>query len=118
MTQGGAGVNWAWDLANPVEAAMGRKRSFNHRIVLALLDFHSACLGLRNGPYSYEPEFEKGMDYGNNGKSRFLGVYSGRLVGEDEKDLQLGMVWSLLYIDRIVKGQRLEGEAPVQWPPV
>jgi hypothetical protein len=54
------------------------------------------------------------MDYGNNGKSRFVGVYSGRLPSEGEKDLQLGLVWSEIYLEDIVRGQRREGQPPVQ----
>lgn len=68
--------------------------------------------------YNYEPDFTKFRDYGNNGKSSFLGVYSGRLPREGDKDdLQLGVMWSSLYIDRIIKGQRRDGQPPVTWSP-
>jgi hypothetical protein len=67
--------------------------------------------------YPYEPELAGGLDYGHNGKSRFLGLYSGRLANEGEADVQLGLMWSSLYIERIINGQRRDGEAPVVWPP-
>lgn len=67
--------------------------------------------------YKYEEDPGSWMDYGNNGKSCFLGVYSGRLPSEGDKDLQLGIMWSSVYIDNIVKGQQIEGQPAVQWPP-
>lgn len=48
----------------------------------------------------------KFMDYGNNGRSHFLGLYSGRLNNDGEKDIQLGMVWSSLYIEPIINSQK------------
>lgn len=64
--------------------------------------------------FPYAPELGQMMDYGRNGKTSFLGVYSGRLPSEGEKDLQLGLVWSEVYLDDIVRGQRRDGQPPVQ----
>lgn len=44
--------------------------------------------------YPFEPELRGGRNYGENGKSAFMGVYSGRLASEGEKDMQLGLVWN------------------------
>ncbi|WP_397582991.1 serine protease [Sphingorhabdus sp.] len=52
-----------------------------------------------------QPSIPNFMDYGNNGRSSFLGLYSGRIVGEQEKDLQLGMVWNQIYIENILRHQ-------------
>lgn len=52
-----------------------------------------------------ERSIPKIMDYGNNGRSRFLGVYSGRIAGEQDRDLQLGMIWSEIYIKNIIERQ-------------
>ncbi len=34
----------------------------------------------------------------------FVGIYSGRIVGESEFDAQLGIVWKKLVIEEIIKG--------------
>jgi Trypsin-like peptidase domain len=40
--------------------------------------------------------------------SKFVGVYSGRKVGKDPFDAQLGMVWPACYLEEIVAGRKVE----------
>jgi hypothetical protein len=40
--------------------------------------------------------------------SKFVGVYSGRKIGADKFDAQLGMVWPARYLEEIVAGRKAE----------
>jgi hypothetical protein len=45
-----------------------------------------------------------GADLAPNAYTRFVGVYSGRRVGKDEADAQLGIVWPAVFVDDIIAG--------------
>lgn len=53
----------------------------------------------------------RAMDYGHNGKTRFIGIYSGRLANDGDNDIQLGMVWSSRWIESIIRGGKRDGDA-------
>jgi hypothetical protein len=55
---------------------------------------------LANGDVSNEPKF----------LTRFIGVYSGRLVTKSQLDAQLGQVWPAEFIDEIIAGNKRDGD--------
>lgn len=60
-----------------------------------------------------KPQIPLFGDYGNNGRSKFLGIYTGRKPGVDGKDLQLGIVWPGRLVENIIE-QRFR-DKPEYW---
>lgn len=55
---------------------------------------------------------EAGDQVGKPGpNSRFIGIYSGRLGGEDVDKVQLGIVWNAYLIDEIIRGSKFASVA-------
>lgn len=53
------------------------------------------------GYYGEDPENPKGSDWFGTAR-KFLGIYSGRLLGQDEFEAHLGIIWKETIIDDIV----------------